>query len=149
MLDSFVLSQKKVAKSWSVHNFFPKRFCYVIWIISSTLFLFSRDILSTNFKKISFNSFNSALIISIFSSSLFRSKLEDCLIEKFVITVLNDFRFLLFIMNFHDSDNHFVEVRKFLVCLKHCSWFVRNKSIHDALLKQIRSLNRILRQFML
>ena len=49
-------------------------------------------------------------LISVFSNSLFNSNFKDCS-WKFVISVLNGFWFLLFVMSFHYSNKHFVEVR--------------------------------------
>ena len=48
---SYSLSQKFVAKSRSVPNFFPKSFCNKIRIISCNIFLFSRSMLIKKFKK--------------------------------------------------------------------------------------------------
>ena len=104
------LSQKFVAKSRSIHNFAPKSFCNVIRIIGSNVFLYSWSVLIKNLKK-KLNSLKSELLVSIFSNSFLNSKLIDCSSKCLLFCVLNDFCFLLFIMSFNVSSNHFVEVR--------------------------------------
>ena len=57
---------------------FRRAFVIKLGLLALICFCFLGECLSKTFKKLSLNSFNSALLISIFINSLFSSKLKDC-----------------------------------------------------------------------
>ena len=65
--------------------------------------------LSSIYRKISVSSDSSALFKSVFNDSLFNS-LWNIWLSVFVVLILNDFWFLFFVENFHNHNDHFLEI---------------------------------------
>ena len=100
---------------------------FLIWLelLALIYFCFFGICLSRISKKISSDSFSSASLISVFSSSLFSSKLKDC--------SWKNFWFLISIINFRYSHKNFVEVRNThfnSVCLLKTLWLICKKQIY-------------------
>ena len=102
------LSQKCVAKSRL--RFFRKSFCNIFRIFGPNIFLFSRSMLFKNLLQEFINSFYPSIVKINFQ----KLKVERLFIKVIAISVLNGFCFLFFVMSFHYSKNHFVEVRNTL-----------------------------------